>query len=369
MARASGSKNKSTVAKELVEALAFVSNAANKGLHEWVDYVVLHGNYAIAGNGMVTAGYPIAEDITACPHLAKLKTAISKCSKSLNITQLDNGKLSVKGEKLVAQVDCLSLDAYPFVQPDQNIASIDDRIKVAFSICGEVISEDGTRMVESALLLEANQCTACDGKTLLQYWHGIDLPPDLVLPKAFVALICKIKLPLVGFGYTPGRSVTFHFENGAWVKTILYEDKFPDVGQFINVQTNPQPIPPDLFEGVKTLRDFAEGDSVILKEGKVTTHDSEVTGAQFTVEGLNVHRSFDAEYLGRMASFATTADFTTMDDRAFFYGENTRGLVMGKKLNKEPVGESPREPEQQYRDASPSRHDISPHQIDDDIPF
>lgn len=363
-----GSKTKSTVAAELIEALSFVGQVANKEEQPWQPHVVLHNSYAIAGNGQIFIGHPIAEDLIACPHLGRFKAAINKCGSSLNIVQLDSGKLSVKGDRLTAQVECLPLENYPYTQPDPMIAVIDDRLKLAFATCGICVDEDGARMIDCSILLEANQCTATNGKMLIQYWHGIDLPPNLIVPKTFANIVGRAKHKLMGFGWSQGKSITFHFENGAWVKTQLYEDEYPTeaISRILAVQTNPKPVPEGFFEGVAAVAEFNPDGVATLKANKIVSHLNEAVGAQYVVEGVNSELSLNSENCKDIAGIATELDLTSFPDRAFFYGENMRGVTMAIRLNKEPVGEQVREPEQAYRDSQPP---YAYSQKDDDIPF
>ena len=63
---------------------------------------------------------------------------------------------------------------------------------------------------------------------LMEAWHGLDLPPNVPLPKQFVAALVKQKKNLTGFGFSRS-SATFYFEDGCWLRTQLYSDEWPDV--------------------------------------------------------------------------------------------------------------------------------------------
>jgi len=367
------SETKSTVAKELSEALAFVSVACNKDDLPWQEHIVFHNNYVIATNGQISAGHPVAESLTCCPQFDRLRAAINKCKSSLSIAELQSGKLSIAGDKLRALVDCLPIDQFPFTapdaiatKPDGEPALLDDRLKFAFSVCGQVVSENGIRMVECSLLLENNICTATNGKVLIQYKHGIELPPNLIVPKLFASLVCKVKSPLYAFGFEPGRSITFHFENGAWLKTLLYEDKYPEVSVILDNPSNPKPITPEFFDAIETVAGFNPQGVAIVKKGKITSHETDDAGAQFELEGVEAGLCFDGEQAKSISGATTSIDMTTYPDRAFFFGDNMRGVILGVRLLKEDKGLNAyvdpdgyqKEPEHIPRDEN-----------DDDIPF
>lgn len=321
-----------SVKTKLIDALNFVSPSIAKNEAAYREHVLLQNHFAIVSNSQLSIGHPIEEDLEACPQFDKFKAAINKCGQDFSLTVLKNEKLSVVGGKLRAVVDCLS--DYPPIIPDPNIAKIDDRIKEAFKCASSITSEHGTRFIECSLLLRANDCTATDGKILMQYWHGIDLPPGLVVPHGFAAIVQKSKLKLEGFGYTENRSVTFWFENGAWIKTLLYEDKYPDIDKLLNVASSPCEVPKDLFEAMQTVGEFNDEAMVILKDGKVSSHNTDATGAQFAVDGLNIAQSFDSDLTKIIAPYVETIDLVTHEDRAMFFGKNVRGIIMGCQLHK-----------------------------------
>lgn len=315
----------------LATALSFVSVAGTKDDAPYKTHVALNNKFAVACDGQITAGHPIAEELECCPHLGQLRAALARTGESLSIAELPTGQLSITGDKLTAKIPCIAFDALPdsvLTKPDPVCAVIDDRIKAAFGVCGLMVSEAGDKAFKCGMLLRANDCTGTDGVLLIQYWHGIDLPPGLFVPKIFAAAVCKIKLPLVGFGFTAGRSVTFHFEGGAWIKTQLYEDKYPEVSQIIDAPCTPQPVPDNLFEAIEAVAAFDENECATLDEGKVVT-----ANAEFQVDGLAASCSFSVDYTKMIAPLVKSIDLSR-DDRAFFFGENLRGVVMGMRRQK-----------------------------------
>ena len=335
-----------TQAENLLKALDFVSVAATKSDQFYQQHVRLAGNRVVAFDGQIAAGHPIIEDLALNPHLGQMRTAINRCGASLNITELETGRLSIKGEKLRALVPCLPASDMPDVTPDNPCASIDDRIKEAFKVCGSLASENDTRVFGASLLLEAGQCTGTNGAALLQFWHGIDLPPAMVVPKIFAAAVVKSPYKLEGFGVSfdfatsAAKSITFYFEGGAWIKTALYADKWPDVAPLVNQASYPKPTPPELFEAIGIVAEFNNQGIVELVDGGVQSHESTQVGAQYEVAGLQGGKRFDGKLVKQVATYATTIDLTTYGDRAFFFGGTqsnpVRGVIMSINKNYQP---------------------------------
>ena len=330
MGRPAGVKNKkaSPQLSEIAEALAFIGVAATKDFQPCNTHVSLADNFAVMFDGQMSAGYPIQEELSCYPNYDMLVKAIKKCGKSLALTELDSGRLSVKGDSLRAIVPCLPPDAWAGVQPDPALAVVDDRLKAAFACCGSLADEKATRVIEASVLLEANICSGTNGKCIMQYWHGVYLPPHLVIPKIFVNAVAKVKLPIVAFGWKADTSITVYFQGGSWIRTLLYADKWPDLTQILDQPNYPKDIPDKFYEGIEAVFEFSEHGTVILADNLVKSHSNEDVGAQYPVNGLQGGKTFVGEEIAIIAPFATQMDLTTYPDRAFFTGENMRGVIM-----------------------------------------
>jgi len=329
-------------AEQLSKALNFVASATEgNDPQNFKAYVRLEGNMAIASTGQITAGHPIAEELKLCPHLERLKLSLLKCGKTLVLTETPTGQLSVKGDKLRAVVPCVPAHDMPVFLPDQPVAVVDDRLKEAFKGCGILASEAGERVVEASLLLEANTCTGTNGYAMLQFWHGIDLPPHMVLPKAFTAAIAKAEGTLTGFGFSwdntlnkPG-SITLWFEGGSWLKTQCYSDRWPDVARILDIQSFPADVPAGLFDAVEAVEKFSDDKvpSVFFAENKVMSHPSPEIGAQWEVPGLPAGKRFNSKMFRQAGPFVNSIDLTTYADKAVFFGGSdtapVRGVIMG----------------------------------------
>jgi hypothetical protein len=327
-------KAKSQQASKLAEALNFVVIAS--GDDAWA-HARIAGNWIMATNGTMGAGHLIEEEFALCPHIGRLIDAINKAGATLAMTARDNGTLLIAGEKLKAIVPCVPGETLSPVSPDPQCAVVDDRIKEGFGKLLPLLKAEAERVVEVSILLRNNSMFACNGSVIFEYWHGIDLPPwGLALPKAFVAAIAKQTKKLTGFGFSD-RSVTFFFEDGAWIKSQLFNaSEWPNVDALFETEAYPAPVPEGLFEGLRAIESFSEDGAVHFHEGKLkTTYDNyrgeadgPVYGASYEVPGLQAGHSFTAKLLRLIEPVCTSIDYTTKDDRAFFGGDMLRGVIM-----------------------------------------
>lgn len=327
-------------AEQLQIALNFVGGAVgNDNAELWTRHIRFGNKQVVAFNGQVSAGHPIVEELDCCPHYERTKIALGKCGKSLALTQTPTGKLSIKGEKINALVDGLPAENMPQVWPDPSCAVISDVLKEAFRVTGVLASEAAFEVVTASLLLEANVVTGTNKQSMLQFWHGIDLPPKMVIPKIFAAAVAKQVQPLTGFGFTWDNergcvtSVTFWFDNGAWIKTQTYLDRWPDVDRILNVPSNPMPVPANFFEAIAVISEFNEDGYVTIGDNRIQSHRSDKEGAYYEVPGLQPGLQLSGKLSKNVAPYVSTIDMTTNGGKIIFFGgtpENgIRGALMG----------------------------------------
>jgi hypothetical protein len=334
-------KAKSLQASKLSEALNFIGCASNQaGSMPFQAHARMAGNWIVATDGALCAGHPIEEDMALCPHTGKLVAALNKAGTQLSMTARENGTLLIAGDRLKAIVPCIPGEDIPAVFPDPNVAAISDTIKEGFAKLEPLMKLEADRIVEISLLLRNNSMFSCNGSVIFEYWHGIDLPPwGMALPKPFVQAVAKQSKKLTGFGFSE-RSVTMYFEDGAWIKTQLYDaSQFPDLDALFDFTAYPADVPGGFFEGVRAIESFSEDGAIHFHEGKLKTtydkyrgeEDGPVYGASFEVPGLQAGHSFSANLLRLIEPVCTSLDYTTIDDRAVFGGDMLRGVIMKRR--------------------------------------
>lgn len=323
---------------EAIKFVAFASDPDSKQL--WPQYARIVNGTISAGDGIMSAGHTIEEDLQLCPHIGRLIDALSKAGGSLSMSALDNGRLSISGGNgLKAVVPCLAGEELPPLMPDMNIAPINDKIKEGFACVLRLAREDAETLVESSLLLRANTVIGTNRTLMLEFWHGNDLPPNLAVPQPFAKAVSKITKPLVGFGYSEGRSITFWFEGGCWIRTKLMTGEWPDVDKILNAPTsNLIPVPEKLFEALEAVTSFSKDGAVHFSEGKLKSTYANATevdggpvyGASYEVPGLEAGSSVTARVMKLAKDAAKTMDYQTYDDRILFYNDDAwlRGVLM-----------------------------------------
>ena len=310
----------------LLEALNFLSVVTkNEGSPEET-HVILRNNQAIAFNGIVGAGQLIEQDLISCPHNETLIKALSKCGQGIVYNQLDENRLSVKSGKFKVIVPCLNPFLLQGTQPDQPIVEIDDKFKVAIEAVSCLTSDDNAQqLVYKSILLYGGSVIATDGKVIFEYWHGLPLPINIVMPKKFAEALSKTKKKLKAFGNSQS-SITIYFEDNSWLKTQLYAEPWPDTGRFLNQPCSPLHLPENFLPALNSVASFSPDGTVYLESGVLHSHSSPDVGASHDLPGLP-NLIFNSKQFLMLKNYIEKIDFTS--NPHLWFGNNCRGAIAG----------------------------------------
>lgn len=332
MARKPGSKIETK--SSLLSALEFCSCVSEKLGAPYETHIGLKNNWAIAFNGIVAAGAPISEDILCHPHNLLLIEALSKCDENFSLTQLDNGRLSVKSGKFKAIVPCLDPAIMQEASPDPLIAPITNKFKEAVEAVGVIASENAQEIFTASVLMNGATVISTNRVMVMEYWHGLDLPPNVPLPKEFVKALTKQKKNLTGFGFS-NSSATFYFEDGCWLRTQLYADKWPDVAPILNRPANLWAIDPQFFKALDAIAPFSEDGNAYFDLNLIMSH-AENTGASYECAGLPKGVVYSIKQLKIIQPYVKRIDWiaTGTSDSSYclvFEGDFMRGVIAGRQ--------------------------------------
>lgn len=326
-------------AKSLLQALKFLKYCQKKNGTVQQQYCKISGNWAAASNEVLTIGVKIEEDLSACPQTTQLENALKKVSEDLSITQLSEFSLSITSGLFKAVIPCVSFDQLEITPPDERIADIDDRIKEAFKVLAPIATEGAPNAAYASVLLQSGSAVATNGHMLAEYWHGIDLPPNMLVPKAAVVAIMKCGKKLEGFGYS-GPSATFWFEDGSFIKTQLFGEQYPNYQLHLEAENiNSWPMPVEFFKAVRAIEAFTRNGIVYFEQGKLASNEIDDEASTYIIEGLPEGMGFNCKYLLMVEGVFEKAHFIREDNKVLFFGDNTRGVIMGLETYKEETEE------------------------------
>lgn len=329
--RARAKKSKmNEAAASLVDALKFVAPTQKKsgGIQE--THVVMFNNMLIGSNGILTIGYPIEEDLNACPNSELLLAALNKCGETFSITKSDETSIVINSDQFQATIPCVDINEMSLSHPDQNIAEIGNTIKDGFKQIMFLATKGSKHVLTASIMLRPNSMVATNNIVILEYWHGYDLPPNILVPKECATSVAKCKRDLTGFGFS-GATATFWFDDKSFVKCKLFEEEYPNIDAILNKTLNPFPPVDDFFKAIKAVDAASRTGKVIFTETGVQSHNEINEGSKYEIEGLPVGKVYDSKNLIKCEPFCDRIDFTSYNGQAFFFGENIRGAIVEER--------------------------------------
>ena len=317
---------------KLLTALNFISLAQRNTSNPVSAYCCLGGGFLTASDGILTAGHRIEEDLEARPHTGKFKSALASCGKTFSLTQLSGGKLTVRSGKFSANIPCLAEEPIHH-QPDPISISLNDAVRMGLRAVSHLTQDDADNTVNSSILLRSGSLVATNSIVMIEYWHGSLTLPTMAIPKPFANAVAKAPFPLTGMGFSQ-TSVTFWFGEECWFKTQVYADAWPDIEGIFQMPGVPiVDLPRGFYEALRKVEEFAEEGR---EKGTVWTNrfgigshkERSGIGAFHEITGLP-EIGFGIKALKSIENVVKKIAFGT--DRAWFFGDNTRGVIMGVK--------------------------------------
>lgn len=320
-----------TPSNTFLDALHFVGSILSDKGSPLETHLFLYNSWATAFNGIVGTGHKIPEAIFACPNYTLFTQALSKCNEHFSMTQLDNNRISIKSNKFKAIVPCMEPALLQTAIPDMPTFDITDTFKDALEAVGVLANDAADDVAKASIYMNENSLIASNGAIIFEYWHGLQLPFGVALPKQIIAPLIKAKKPLSKFGCS-NSSVTFWFNDESWIKTQICADQWPiEIAiNIFNKKVDPWPILPDFFTAVEAVAPFSPDGAVYFDAGIMRSHAEEGAGASFEVAGLPKGPVFSAKLLGLIKPYAEKVDFLVNEGKMLaFFGKNIRGIVAG----------------------------------------
>ncbi len=329
MGRPKGSTKPPKIKSSLLTALEFVTLAAKDVGPPHVIHLHIFDKRCSGSNGIVAAGALIEEDLQACPHAHLFLEAMIRAGASFQLVQTGDA-LSVKSDDYSALVPCAKAGDVMPAMPDPQQWPCNDKLIEALEICGKLAIENAESVVAASVLIRSGSCVGTNRNVIIEYWHGNDLP-TMVMPKAAVSILTKIKKEIRGFGYS-AESLTLWYADGTWMKSQLYTETWPDVDKLLNIKADPKLLQKGFFEAVDAVESFTCEDGVVyFKDSKLTTVANDSLDpdlwAERDVKGLPDGPSFSVKNLGLIRPHVKLIDWNRGDGIGFFTGDGVRGVI------------------------------------------
>lgn len=324
----------------MLDALKFVTAAIAKKdyVPELTHYKIENGRVTCF-NGIFALSSDIDIDLDVRPQGNKFLAALRAAPEeviALNMTP--TGRLAVKSGKFKAYIDCIEAKFQVFVEPEGEEIEIDESFIKGLKALLPLTGIDASRPQFMGVKVQNQFMFATNNVMLGQYWHGLNLPFDVVIPDVAVAELLRIdevptKVQLAE------KSISFWFGENRWLRTNLLEngswptDKFD---QILSMSTGEQlPFPDEFFENVDLLKPFLnDAGTIYLTPEYVSTSRHEGDGTQVEVElkGITEMQAYHHKQLMILKQVAKTIDWSAYPNPIMFRGERLRGALVGQRL-------------------------------------
>lgn len=318
----------------MLETLKFVQGAvAKKDFVPVLTHVCIRDGIIQAYNGVVTLCSPIELNLNCSPRAVPFIKAIQTCKDTINMTITPGGRLSIKSKGFKTLIEC-STDEFPLIELEgERIELPAEGFISALRTLEPLIAEDASKPWARGILLDGKTANATNNIVVAQLWLPFKFPIRINLPHAAVNELLRIKKEPVAMIVAKNHA-TFIYEDGRWLRSQLYDDKWPNLNSLFKDKVNPSSdkVPPNFFEALREIKPFVDEQyRVQIMEGKVATSALEEMATTSEVEGLTGTGIYHVDMLLLLEGIATKFNFGAWPEPASFYGENLRGAIVGMK--------------------------------------
>lgn len=324
----------------MLNDLKFVAGAvAKKDFVPELLFFRIKNKSIYAFNGTVAISTPTDLEVTAIPKAALFLKAIEKVPDGaqvlLNLTKA--GRVSVKAGKLTVYVECLEDDtAFPEVEPEGAVTLLPGGLLPIFSKLKPFMGVDASRPWSRGILLRGQSAFATNNIVLIQHWLPSAFPVELTVPADAVNEMVRIGVEPVSVQATE-RSVTFHYPNGAWLRTAHATDPWPDLSRVLDNPSEARPFVDGFFKGVDDLAAFkGKEDRLYLRGGTLATSMHEGAGATVDLDDFGGIGCHFLSQTAKLDGIATSIDFTLYPGPCLFFGNMLRGAIIGLRTHDAP---------------------------------
>lgn len=323
----------------MLDALRFVASAvARKDFIPELTHFKIRDGRVTGFNGQIALSSPIDVDLNVQPQAVNLINAIRVCEGPISLAVTASGKLTVRTDKFKSHINCLPEDSSHFVYPEGETIEIGESFLDGIKAVAPIMGVDASRPWAMGIKLAANSMVATNNVMLVEYWHGSELPVDVVIPAAAVNELLRINEAPQRVQLTE-NSISFWFEGDRWMRTqLLLGGSWPmdRLNELLGGDAgNQTAIPENFAEQVETLKQFLgeRGTVYLTPEGAATSKDDgEGTSVAIALPGIEGMQAYHHRQMTLLTEVADTIDWTNYPRPCMFRRGRLRGAIIGQRL-------------------------------------
>lgn len=326
--------------QDIAQALKFVKGAvSNKDFVGEFTHFRIRNNTIMAFNGRMSLCHPIDLDLDISPKAKFFERALAAVPQDtpVSITMTKTGQLSVKAGNFRVRVQChadIQDDFFP--QPQGEKFDMPQDFMQVLADVYPFTAEDASRPWAQAVKFDGQSAYATNNMIMLQRWMPAVFPTSVVVPKEALKEVLRIGICPSHIQVGP-TSVTLHFPNGAWLRSQLLVEEWPDVSAIINQPTTGlMDVPANFHADMKRLEGFVDDSGLVYIRG-TTMGTTMVDGEGAFIETAQPlgDAAFHVAILIKLAAVAHKID--CRNSPAVFTAPNMRGVALAIRTANAPV--------------------------------
>jgi hypothetical protein len=323
----------------MLDALRFVAAAvAKKDYVQDLQHFRIKDGRVTGFNGVVALSSDIDVDLDIHPNAAKMLAAIKACPGTIALNMTPAGRLAVKSEKFKSFVECLPQESAQFPEPEGEAIDLGENFMPGIKALAPAMGIDASRIWAMGIKLQNQSMFATNNVMLVEYWHGTDIPLDVVIPDVCVKELLRINENPTRVQVND-RCITFWFGEKRWLRSQLVEPTgwpMAKMDQVLSMSDGEQlAYPEGFFEAIDTLKPFlADSGTVYVSPDKVSTakDEGEGTSVDVSIPGVTEMQAYHHRQLTLLGEISQTIDWTAYPAPCMFRGNRLRGALVGQRI-------------------------------------
>lgn len=319
-------------------AIAWIRDAlSSKALNSAHRHYLVRDGFIFATDGRMTAAHPFPFKCEPfCVSGPEFGALIERLPSPIGITSTSD-TITLRSGRLSGTIKTMDVDDWPYATEPGTRITIPERMLPALRRLRPFVSDNATKPFAMAIRAANDTLYATNNVTAVAA-PEIDLDEvDALIPYWAVDFILARENFLTHWSHGENY-MAFHWHNGAWLRTQLIDDKFPDQVEGIINQAG--------FAGYEITSEWraAFGDvaelveNIVLRTDKMTSVPS--AEGKMDVEheiGTLIPRELDyscwnVKFLKPVIDMATHWAPDTYPKPTPFRGEGIVGVIMGRRL-------------------------------------
>lgn len=322
----------------MLDALRFVAAAvAKKDYVPELTHFKIQGGRVTGFNGVLALSSDIDVDLDILPHASKLLAAIRACEGTISLNMTPQGKLAVKAGAFKSFVDCLPEQPAEAMQPEGETLEPGPKFLQGIKALAPAMGIDASRPWSMGIKLQRNSMFATNNVMLVEFWHGENIPVDIVIPAMTVEELLRIGEPPTKVQVTP-NSISFWFGPKRWMKSVLLEGGMWPIDRMEAILSSPDgsqvAFCEGFFEAVEKLKPFlGDAGTLYLTPEAISTSKNEGEGTSIEMRtGVADLQAYNYKQLSLLGAVARTIDWGAYPKPCMFRGDMLRGAVVGQRV-------------------------------------